>query len=84
MSNNYAIILAAGKGTRMKSDLPKSYIKWQNYQALEHVKRAVDAMEPVKTVTIVGHKAEIGSSCLRRSIRVCLFNQNSWEQATPL
>ncbi len=59
MSNNYAIILAAGKGTRMKSDLPKVLHKVAGISMLEHVKRAVDAMEPAKTVTIVGHKAEL-------------------------
>lgn len=31
---------------------------------LEHVKRAVDAMEPAKTVTIVGHKAELVQAVL--------------------
>lgn len=59
MSNNYAIILAAGKGTRMKSDLPKVLHKVAGITMLEHVKRAVEAMSPVKTVTIVGHKAEL-------------------------
>lgn len=59
MSNNYAIILAAGKGTRMKSDLPKVLHKVAGITMLEHVKRAVDAMEPAQTVTIVGHKAEM-------------------------
>ncbi|HFU4122354.1 TPA: bifunctional UDP-N-acetylglucosamine diphosphorylase/glucosamine-1-phosphate N-acetyltransferase GlmU [Streptococcus suis] len=57
--SNYAIILAAGKGTRMKSDLPKVLHKVAGISMLEHVKRAVDAMSPVKTVTIVGHKAEL-------------------------
>ena len=64
MSNNYAIILAAGKGTRMKSDLPKVLHKVAGITMLEHVKRAVDAMEPVKTVTIVGHKAELVQAVL--------------------
>lgn len=61
---NYAIILAAGKGTRMKSDLPKVLHKVAGITMLEHVKRAVDAMEPAKTVTIVGHKAELVQSVL--------------------
>lgn len=64
MSNNYAIILAAGKGTRMKSDLPKVLHKVAGITMLEHVKRAVDAMEPAKTVTIVGHKAELVQAVL--------------------
>lgn len=56
---NYAIILAAGKGTRMKSDLPKVLHQVAGLTMLEHVKRAVDTMNPAKTVTVVGHKAEL-------------------------
>lgn len=64
MSHNYAIILAAGKGTRMKSDLPKVLHQVAGISMLEHVKRAVDAMEPDQTVTIVGHKAELVQAVL--------------------
>ncbi|WP_295505129.1 bifunctional UDP-N-acetylglucosamine diphosphorylase/glucosamine-1-phosphate N-acetyltransferase GlmU [uncultured Streptococcus sp.] len=56
---NYAIILAAGKGTRMKSDLPKVLHKVAGISMLEHVFRSVSAIEPEKTVTVVGHKAEL-------------------------
>lgn len=56
---NYAIILAAGKGTRMKSDLPKVLHKVAGISMLEHVFRAVSAIEPAKIETIVGHKAEL-------------------------
>ena len=56
---NYAIILAAGKGTRMKSDLPKVLHPVAGISMLEHVFRAVSAIEPDQTVTIVGHKADL-------------------------
>ena len=56
---NYAIILAAGKGTRMKSDLPKVLHKVAGISMVEHVFRSVGAIEPAKTVTIVGHKSEL-------------------------
>ncbi|MBY5035230.1 bifunctional UDP-N-acetylglucosamine diphosphorylase/glucosamine-1-phosphate N-acetyltransferase GlmU [Streptococcus gallolyticus] len=56
---NYAIILAAGKGTRMKSDLPKVLHKVAGISMLEHVFRAVSAIDPAKIETIVGHKAEL-------------------------
>ena len=55
--SNYAIILAAGKGTRMKSDLPKVLHKVSGITMLEHVFRAVSAIEPAKNVTVIGHKA---------------------------
>ena len=56
---NYAVILAAGKGTRMKSDLPKVLHKVAGISMLEHVFRSVNAIDPKKTVTVVGHKAEL-------------------------
>ena len=57
--SNYAIILAAGKGTRMKSDLPKVMHKVAGITMLEHVFRSVQAISPKKTVTVIGHKAEL-------------------------
>lgn len=57
--SNYAIILAAGKGTRMKSDLPKVLHKVSGITMLEHVFRAVSAISPEKTVTVIGHKSEL-------------------------
>ena len=56
---NYAVILAAGKGTRMKSDLPKVLHKVAGISMLEHVFRSVNAINPEKTVTVIGHKAEL-------------------------
>ena len=57
--NNYAIILAAGKGTRMQSDLPKVLHKVSGLTMLEHVYRNVVAINPQKNVTVIGHKAEM-------------------------
>ncbi|MFS1664446.1 bifunctional UDP-N-acetylglucosamine diphosphorylase/glucosamine-1-phosphate N-acetyltransferase GlmU [Streptococcus sp. zg-JUN1979] len=62
--SNYAIILAAGKGTRMKSDLPKVMHKVAGLTMLEHVFRSVEAISPQKTVTVVGHKAELVAEVL--------------------
>lgn len=56
---NYAIILAAGKGTRMKSDLPKVMHKVAGITMLEHVFRAVSAIQPEKNVTVIGHGAPL-------------------------
>ncbi|MGT2934465.1 bifunctional UDP-N-acetylglucosamine diphosphorylase/glucosamine-1-phosphate N-acetyltransferase GlmU [Streptococcus castoreus] len=56
---NYAIILAAGKGTRMKSDLPKVLHKVSGLTMLEHVFRSVAAITPQKNVTVIGHQSEM-------------------------
>lgn len=55
--NKYAIILAAGKGTRMKSDLPKVLHKVAGKSMVEHVVGATKALTPDKIITIVGHGA---------------------------
>lgn len=57
--SNYAIMLAAGKGTRMKSDLPKVMHKVAGITMLEHVFRSVLAINPEKNVTVIGHKADL-------------------------
>ncbi|MGI6065113.1 MAG: bifunctional UDP-N-acetylglucosamine diphosphorylase/glucosamine-1-phosphate N-acetyltransferase GlmU [Bacillota bacterium] len=53
-----ALILAAGKGTRMKSDLPKVLHKVGGKFMVEHVLDAVRQAEIEKVVTVVGHEAE--------------------------
>ncbi|HEL0757509.1 TPA: bifunctional UDP-N-acetylglucosamine diphosphorylase/glucosamine-1-phosphate N-acetyltransferase GlmU [Streptococcus equi subsp. zooepidemicus] len=55
---NYAIILAAGKGTRMNSALPKVLHKVSGLSMLEHVLNSVSALAPQKQLTVIGHQAE--------------------------
>ncbi|HEK9955252.1 TPA: NTP transferase domain-containing protein, partial [Streptococcus equi subsp. zooepidemicus] len=55
---NYAIILAAGKGTRMKSALPKVLHKVSGLSMLEYVLKSVSALAPQKQLTVIGHQAE--------------------------
>lgn len=53
-----AIIMAAGKGTRMKSDLPKVLHKVCGKSMLDHVIDTVSELNPEKIFVIVGHEAE--------------------------
>jgi bifunctional UDP-N-acetylglucosamine pyrophosphorylase / glucosamine-1-phosphate N-acetyltransferase len=53
-----AIILAAGKGTRMKSDTHKVLHPIAGKPMLMHLLGSVDALSPAKNVVIVGDKAE--------------------------
>lgn len=53
-----AVILAAGKGTRMKSKLYKVLHPVCGLPMVEHVRRAVQAADVEKIVTIVGHGAD--------------------------
>jgi len=51
------VILAAGKGTRMNSDLPKVLHPIAQAPMLAHAMRAGRALDPVQTVIVAGHEA---------------------------
>ncbi|MGI9533909.1 MAG: NTP transferase domain-containing protein, partial [Thermodesulfobacteriota bacterium] len=53
------IILAAGKGTRMKSDLPKVIHPILNKPMLGYVLDSVKFVKPDKTYIIVGYEREL-------------------------
>ena len=53
-----AIILAAGKGTRMKSDLHKVLHPIAGRPMLHHLLASVDALDPAAKVVVVGDKRE--------------------------
>ncbi|ROT95011.1 bifunctional UDP-N-acetylglucosamine diphosphorylase/glucosamine-1-phosphate N-acetyltransferase GlmU [Altererythrobacter sp. FM1] len=55
MTEFAAVILAAGKGTRMKSDLHKVLHPIAGRSMLYHLMASVDELGPSKTVVIVGH-----------------------------
>jgi UDP-N-acetylglucosamine diphosphorylase/glucosamine-1-phosphate N-acetyltransferase len=53
------IILAAGQGKRMKNpELPKVMVELKGKPLLAYVLDAVDEINPLKTVLVVGHKKE--------------------------
>ena len=54
-----AIILAAGKGTRMKSDLPKVLHRIGNAPLIAHAIAAVRQTDLARLIAIVGHEAEM-------------------------
>ena len=60
MSNNdlAIVILAAGKGTRLKSSLAKVLHRAGGRTLVEHIVRACEPLKPRETVVVVGHQAE--------------------------
>ncbi|PNB76993.1 bifunctional UDP-N-acetylglucosamine diphosphorylase/glucosamine-1-phosphate N-acetyltransferase GlmU, partial [Pseudomonas sp. FW305-BF6] len=59
MSNKYAIVLAAGKGTRMKSKLYKVLQPVCGKPMVQHVVDHVKSVGVQNVVTVVGHGAEL-------------------------
>ncbi|MGB7874457.1 MAG: NTP transferase domain-containing protein, partial [Anaerolineales bacterium] len=53
-----AVLLAAGQGTRMKSDLPKVLHPLAGVPMLWHTLQALEQVTSEKPVVIVGHGAE--------------------------
>jgi bifunctional UDP-N-acetylglucosamine pyrophosphorylase / glucosamine-1-phosphate N-acetyltransferase len=51
-------VLAAGKGTRMKSDLPKVLQPLAGATLVERVLRSCEGLKPQRRLLIVGHQAE--------------------------
>ena len=52
------IVLAAGKGTRMKSDLPKVLHPLASAPLLHHALQSGAALSPEKTIIVTGHGKE--------------------------
>ena len=52
------LIMAEGKGTRMKSDLPKVLHRANGKPIVEYVLDTASILAPDKTIIIVGHEAE--------------------------
>lgn len=56
---NAVIILAAGKGTRMKSDLPKVLHKIAGAPMLIHAMQSSEAIAPSRMIVVAGHGADL-------------------------
>lgn len=58
MTDIHVVILAAGKGTRMKSALPKVLHKIGGITLIERVVRTASGLEPASITIVVGHGAD--------------------------
>jgi bifunctional UDP-N-acetylglucosamine pyrophosphorylase/glucosamine-1-phosphate N-acetyltransferase len=72
MTELAAIILAAGKGTRMKSDLHKVLHPIAGRPMLMHLMDAVDALSPTKKVVVVGSGKEQLEAALAASAHLAV------------
>jgi bifunctional UDP-N-acetylglucosamine pyrophosphorylase / glucosamine-1-phosphate N-acetyltransferase len=66
------VIMAAGKGTRMRSALPKVLHRLAGLPLLAHVMQAAAGLGASQTVVITGHGAEAVEASLAGSAAVCV------------
>jgi len=52
------VLLAAGKGTRMRSELAKVLHRAGGLSLVEHVVRACQPLKPIQLLAVVGHQSE--------------------------
>src|SRR5215470_7480033 len=58
MADLHVVILAAGKGTRMKSALPKVLHRVAGAPMIEHVLATARTLQPRSVAVVVGHQGE--------------------------
>lgn len=58
MADLHLVVLAAGKGTRMKSGVPKVLHRAAGLPLIEHVLRTAGRLRPASVVVVVGHQAD--------------------------
>lgn len=68
------IVLAAGKGTRMKSALPKVIHPLAGKPLLAHVIDTVSTLDPAGITVVVGHGAEL----VKQTITTCCESDVHW------
>ncbi len=64
MNQRMAIVLAAGKGTRMKSELPKVLVPVNGRPMVEYVLDALQAAGVERIVVVVGYRADLVRSTI--------------------
>ena len=76
MSNFSTLIMAAGKGTRMKSDLAKVLHKINNRPMVHYVIDIANEIESQKIVLIIGHQKEkVKDECKNYEIEFAIQDQ---------
>src|SRR5260370_8356374 len=84
-ANDLAVlILAAGKGTRLKSSLAKVLHRAGGRPLVEHVVAACAPLKPRKTVVVVGHQAEQVSAVVEPLEAEAVLQQPHHATAHPI
>ncbi len=65
---NYAIVLAAGKGTRMKTELPKCAYPILKKPMISYIYEALEKSVVDEVIVVVGHKKEVIMDILKDKV----------------
>ena len=82
MSDLKVVILAAGKGKRMKSKLPKVLHPVCGLPMVQYVLDAAREVSPEKPLVVVGYKGEEVTGVLGEQAEY-FGKRSNWEPATP-
>jgi bifunctional UDP-N-acetylglucosamine pyrophosphorylase/glucosamine-1-phosphate N-acetyltransferase len=63
-SDLHVCVLAAGKGTRMRSSLPKVLHPVLGRAMIDHVIQIAEALEPKTVAVVIGHESEMVRECV--------------------
>ena len=55
-SKYLAIILAAGKGTRLNSNIPKPLYKYRGIEIIDYILQAISSFDDIDILTVVGNQ----------------------------
>ena len=86
MSDPMAVILAAGKSTRMKSALPKVLHQVCGRPMIEYVLDAARSASVTRVVAIIGHRADLVRSGVVEAcqdVRICFAGRTKGHRSRP-
>lgn len=72
---NYGIILAAGKGTRMKTEMPKCAFPLLKKPMIEYVIDSLNKTKIDEVICVVGHKKEVFEDLLKDKVSYAIQNE---------
>ena len=70
--NNYAIVLAAGKGTRMKTEIPKCAFPILKKPMIEYIYENIEKSIVDETVMVVGYRKDVIQDILKDKVKYAI------------
>lgn len=75
MPDLHVVVLAAGKGTRMRSALPKVLHRAAGLPLIEHILRTAESLRPASVVVVVGHQGDLVKQALGKRLGLAFASQ---------